>query len=61
MRKCENCPFAHKCRVPHDLNRFSRVCLRLEQQGREDLLQQRLRYYLETGDCLVDRGHVDLL
>ncbi|NFV80636.1 hypothetical protein [Magnetospirillum aberrantis] len=59
MKCCATCPHRISCRVPGDLLRFGEVAHRLEQQHRSPLLQQRLHYYMDRPDCLVDAGYVD--
>lgn len=60
MHRCANCPHRLSCRVPGDLVRFGEVASRLQQQHRNTLLQERLHYYMDRSDCLVDAGYVDL-
>lgn len=60
MSHCRTCPRRQSCRVPGDLLRFGEVAQRLEQQHRNPLLQQRLHYYMDRPDCLVEAGYVDL-
>ncbi len=60
MTKCQHCEHKHHCRVPGDLQRFSRVIDWLSEDGRAPNLQQRLRYYVDKPDCLVEAGCVDL-
>lgn len=59
MKCCATCSHRISCRVPGDLLRFGEVAHRLEQQHRSPLLQQRLHYYMDRPDCLVDAGYVD--
>ncbi|MGE5517962.1 MAG: hypothetical protein ACM31D_19335 [Bacteroidota bacterium] len=60
MSQCRSCPRRSACRVPADLDRFHAVAHRLEQEHRAPNLSQRLRYYTDRGDCLVEAGYVDL-
>ncbi len=60
MNDCRQCQHQSRCRVPGDLQRFSRVVDRLDHDGRAPNLQRRLRHYIDTTDCLVDAGYVDL-
>jgi hypothetical protein len=46
--------------VPGDLARFHAVAHRLEQEQRAPRLRDRLRFFTERGDCLVEAGYVDL-
>lgn len=59
MTRCRTCPRRTACRVPADLIRFDSVAHRLEEQHRAPLLQQRLHYYMDQGECLVEAGYVD--
>lgn len=59
MKSCHACPRRLSCRVPSDLRRFGEVAHRLEQQHRAPLLQERLHYYMDRPDCLVDAGLVE--
>lgn len=60
MPQCRNCPHHAACRVPGDLARFDAVAHRLEQEQRAPRLRERLHYYMDRADCLVDAGYVDL-
>lgn len=60
MSQCRNCSHRLTCRVPGDLMRFDAVAHRLEREQRAPLLRQRLNYYMESPDCLVAAGYVDL-
>lgn len=60
MSQCRTCPHRLACRVPGDLMRFNAVANRLEEQQRAPLLRERLHYYVDRRDCLVDAGFVDL-
>lgn len=60
MTPCHSCHHRPGCRVPGDLARFHAVAHRLEQEQRAPRLRDRLRFFTERGDCLVEAGYVDL-
>lgn len=60
MSQCRNCPHHLACRVPGDLARFDAVAHRLEREQRAPHLRERLHYYVDRSDCLVEAGYVDL-
>lgn len=60
MKQCRFCPKQASCRVPRELSRFDAVAHRLESEHRHPLLQQRMHYYIDRSDCLVEAGCVDL-
>ena len=60
MTCCRTCPRRPSCRVPGELNRFHTVARRLEQEQREPLLRERLHYFVNHQDCLVEAGYVTL-
>lgn len=60
MTPCRTCPRHPSCRVPGELNRFHAVVRRLEQEQREPLLRERLHYFVNHQDCLVEAGYVSL-
>lgn len=57
---CFHCQYCARCRVPGDLPRLERVCGRLEREGRQDHLVERLHSYLDSEQCPVATGCVDL-
>lgn len=56
MKRCAICRKQAQCRVPRDMIRFDRVMHRLEEEERSPLLRQRLHYYVDTSECLVEAG-----
>lgn len=58
MRRCLACARQAACRVPRELHRFSIVAHRLEQEHRDPALQERLRFFVERADCLVEAGYI---
>lgn len=60
MTRCRSCPRRPICRVPDDLHRFHALERRLEQEQRDPALRERLHYYVNHQDCLVEAGYVTL-
>lgn len=60
MKACALCRNKSQCRVPRDMLRFDTVAHRLEGEDRNPLLRQRLRYYVDTSECLVEAGFARL-
>lgn len=61
MPRCRSCPRSRTCRVPGELDRFNSVVHRLEEEERAPLLRQRLHYFMDHQDCLVEAGYASLV
>ncbi len=60
MKPCVSCPKLPLCRVPRDMQVMDKVVHRLDEERRTGALRDRLHHYLDTDQCLVECGCVEL-